>query len=104
MSEARSAAELLRELRESQGRSLRVVASTLGVAPSHLSRVERGQRTVGQELGSKLAHYYGVSPEVLAIADGRIPADIAEILVRNPEVIDLLRAQYGDGEVHTGHS
>jgi transcriptional regulator with XRE-family HTH domain len=89
-----SAASLLRTLRETQGRSLRLVAEDLGVAPSQLSRIERGQRGLGDGLPEKIAQYYGVSEDVIALADGRVPEDVLHILMEHPEELELIRAKY----------
>lgn len=91
-----SAAQVLRNLRESQGRSLRTAASELGLAASFLSRIERGERSYSPELGQRIAHYYGVSREVLDLADGRLPDDIIKILQDHPEEIDRLREAYSE--------
>lgn len=91
-----SAASLLRELREEQGRTLRLAAGELGLAPSSLSRIERGERTVSANLTEKLADYYGVASELLGIAEGRLPDDLRAILLRHPEEIQRLRALYGE--------
>jgi transcriptional regulator with XRE-family HTH domain len=93
-----TAAHVLRELRKGQGRSLRVAAGDLGLAPSHLSRIERGQRGMGVELGERVANYYGVSSEMISLSEGRLPQDLAEILLSHPEEIDRLRAQFGRDE------
>lgn len=89
-----SAASLLRSLRESQGRSLRVVAEDLGVAPSQLSRIERGQRGLGEGLPERIADYYGVSADVVALAEGRVPTDVLLILTEHPDELERLREQY----------
>ncbi len=94
MAEGQTAANVLRDLRERQGRSLRLAAGELGVAPSHLSRIERGERSPGAKLGRKLADYYGISPDMLAIAEGRLPSDLVEILLSHPEELDRLRQLY----------
>ena len=90
-----TAAAALRRIRESQGRSLRAVAGELGVTPSQLSRVERGERSYNRELGSRLAGIYGVPPEMLNLFNGQIPADIVEIMQMHPHLIDDLRKRYG---------
>jgi len=89
-----SAASLLRSLRERQGRSLRVVAEDLGVAPSQLSRIERGQRGLGEGLPERIADYYGVSADVVALAEGRVPEDVLLILSEHPDELERLRAKY----------
>src|SRR5258708_13325227 len=89
-----TAGSLLRELRQAQKRSLRTTASDLGLAPSHLSRLERGERNCSPELSRRIANYYGVSNEAIELAEGRIPADIVKILSDHPKEINRLRSLY----------
>jgi transcriptional regulator with XRE-family HTH domain len=95
MTEVRSAANLLRELRRKQGKSLRTAAGELGVAPSHLSRLERGEKTASPQLARRAAEYYGIEADTVDLAEGRVPPDIVAILRTHPEVLDRLRAEYG---------
>lgn len=88
-------ANLLRELRRQQGRSLRSAAADIGVAPSQLSRLERGQRGLAPEMTERLSAYYGVPADVLFLAQGDVPTDIVQILRAHPEAIDHLRRRYG---------
>ena len=53
--------ELLRSLRTERGESLRGVASELGVDPSYLSKVERGQKPLPESLRNKVTDYYGAA-------------------------------------------
>lgn len=85
---------LLRELRESRGASLRSTAESLQVAPSYLSRLERGERSYTPELRERIARYYGVKEDYLLLDGGDVPEDIAQILRLHPEEIDLLREKY----------
>ncbi|MFD4673731.1 helix-turn-helix domain-containing protein [Lentzea sp. NPDC058450] len=94
--EHKTAEGLLRRLRSSQGRSLRTASDDLGLAPSHLSRLERGERRATPEIAEKLANYYGVSSDLVALDEGRIPDDVVRILQEHPEEMDLLRARYGE--------
>ena len=94
MTDTASAARLLRRLREERGRSLRQAASELGIAASHLSRLERGEKAPSEELQQRAANYYGVSEDVLALDEGRAPADVILILRRHPELLDELRRKY----------
>jgi transcriptional regulator with XRE-family HTH domain len=73
---------------------LRTTASDLGLAPSHLSRLERGERNYSPQLSQRIANYYGVSNEAIELAEGRIPVDIAKILSEHPEEIKRLRSLY----------
>jgi len=92
MANVRPAASLLRELRMQSGTSLRGVASDIGVAPSHLSRLERGEKTGSVEMVTRLATYYGVEVEQLQAAP--LPTDVLRILAEHPELIDELRRRY----------
>ena len=87
--------EILRELREQRGASLRTAARDLGVDPAYLSRLETGQKPASPGLLRKAANYYSVPEEELALAEGRLPRDVIEILRAHPEAIKRLRSEYG---------
>ena len=89
-----ASARLLRQLREESGKSLRQAASDLGVAPSHLSRLERGEKSSSPELSQKVAGYYGVQEDLVFLQDGRVPEDIVGIMQRNPEILQELRERF----------
>lgn len=94
MSKGETAASLLRDLRRRQGHTLRSAAAELGIAPSQLSRMERGQRSVGEGAAGRLSAYYEVPAEVIDLARGQAPADIVKILQAHPEEIKRLREMY----------
>ncbi|GIT79778.1 hypothetical protein LLS1_14470 [Leifsonia sp. LS1] len=94
MENSGSAASLLRELRRREGQTLRSAASELGLAPSQLSRIERGERPVGEQTAQRLSDYYRVPAEVIEIAQGQIPSDVLAILRAHPEEISRLRERY----------
>lgn len=91
MAKSNSAAALLRDLRERQGYSLRSAAAEIGVAPSQLSRMERGERPVTDDTAQRLSNYYRVPTEVIQLAQGQLPADIVAILREHPEELARLR-------------
>jgi transcriptional regulator with XRE-family HTH domain len=95
MASTPSTANLLRDLRRKQGRTLRSAAADIGVAPSQLSRLERGQRGIAPEVSQRLSSYYGVSADLICLAHGDVPIDIVEILRAHPESMDDLRQRYG---------
>lgn len=92
---AKALTNLLRDLRESNGKTLRQAAKDLDVNPAYLSRVERGEKPASRAIQHRLAAYYEVEPEVIEVASGELPADVVRILQANPDAIDLLREQYG---------
>jgi transcriptional regulator with XRE-family HTH domain len=105
MSRTPETARLLRSLREESGRSLRQAATDLGVAPSHLSRIERGEKSPSEELAGRFAGYYGVESDLVFVNDGRIPADVLSILLEHPELFEELRAKFSnsDQDPDVGH-
>lgn len=62
----------LRDARRRTGKSLEKLAARLGVSPSFLSRIERGQRVALRLVTcDRLAQAYGVTPEEMQrIIDG----------------------------------
>ncbi len=88
-------AKLLRQLREDSGQSLRKAAAELGVAPSHLSRLERGEKSPSEALSLRAAGYYGVDTDLVVLAQGNLPKDVLEILSAHPELLDELRGRFG---------
>lgn len=94
MSKSESAASLLRDLRRKQGHTLRSAAAELGIAPSQLSRMERGQRSIGADAVERMSAYYRVPAEVIDLARGAAPADIVAILQAHPEEMASLREKY----------
>jgi transcriptional regulator with XRE-family HTH domain len=95
MGSTRPVGQILRELRQEHGQSLRTAARDLGVDPAYLSRVERGTQPPSSALRSRAATYYDSDPRRLAFAEGELPVDVLEILAKHPELIDELRGRYG---------
>jgi transcriptional regulator with XRE-family HTH domain len=96
MAQQMPVADLLRRLRSEQGKSLRSVARDLGVDPSYLSRVERGEKPPSDDLQDRAARYYDVPTDRLELASRRIPDDIVNILMVHPELFGELRSRYGE--------
>jgi len=92
--ESKGAARLLRQLREDRGCSLRAAAQDLGVAPSHLSRWERGEKMPSDDLRRRAAAYYGIKDDELALESGRVPEDVLAILKQHPDLLAELRTRF----------
>ena len=86
--------ELLRDLRESKGQSLRDAARDLEVDPAYLSRIEREQSRRRRQY-ERASAYYDVPEELLALSRGIVPHDITGILQSHPELLSELRSRYG---------
>lgn len=87
-------AELLRDLRQSKGESLRAAAKGIGVDPGHLARVEAGEKPLSNSLSERVTAHYDVRPDELHLAAGRVPPDVVAILIDHPEELDRLRKRY----------
>jgi transcriptional regulator with XRE-family HTH domain len=87
--------EVLRELRERQGVSLRQAARELGVDAAHLSRIERGRKRPSDALARRAATYYAVDASAFSPPKTDLPADVVDILRSNPDIVEELRERYG---------
>ena len=78
---------------EDPGFSVRQVAQRLGIQPSYLSKVERGEvappsETTIQRLASELA----VDSDVLLALAGKVSSDLQEVIRKRPQVFgELIR-------------
>lgn len=77
----------LRRLREKQGIGLRKLATTIGISPTYLSKIERGEMPPPAERQVvALARTLGQDPDVfLAMAD-KIASDLPAIIEKHPRV------------------
>ena len=75
---------------------MRQAASELGVAPSHLSRLERGEKSPSDDLRERVAGYYGVESDLLSLEGGKLPEDVLQILQSHPEVLEELRQRFAE--------
>jgi HTH-type transcriptional regulator, competence development regulator len=90
-------ARLLREIRAQRGVSVREVARKVGVNPSYVSRVERGEKQASPAFRRRLAEHYEVPSDDLELAAGDVPTDIAAILRDHPELLRELRQRFAPG-------
>lgn len=49
---------------------------------------------MGEGLPKRIADYYGVSADVVALAEGRVPEDVVLILAEHPDELERLREKY----------
>jgi transcriptional regulator with XRE-family HTH domain len=73
--------------------SVRQLASRVGVEPSYLSKIERGQQPPPSEKTiAKLACELGEDPDVLLALAGKVSGDLQSIILRRPKLFaDLIR-------------
>lgn len=83
----------LRAEREARQLSVRRVAGDLGVSPSYLSKVERGEETPSEGFIGQIARYYGLNEDVLLAMVGKVSARLQAIILKHPEVFSALLTQ-----------
>ena len=85
----------LRKARRATDRafSLRQVAARIGVEPSYLSKVERGETAPPSEQATlRLAAELGEDPDVLLALAGKVSTELQQIILKRPRLFaDLLR-------------
>jgi len=82
----------LRELRKEQGLSIRSVAKSCSIAPSHLAKIEAGDtfKTIGIGTLVKFSKFYGIPVSSILKEASFIDSYESEL----PELAQYLRAKY----------
>ena len=77
--------------------SLRQVAGRVGIEPSYLSKIERGEQPPpGEQTIRRLAEELGENPDALLALAGKVSSDLLAIIRERPTVVaELLRALRG---------
>ncbi len=71
--------------------SLRQVAGRIGIEPSYLSKVERGESApLSEEKIRALAEDLGEDPDVLLALSGKVSSDIQEVIRKRPRLFAQL--------------
>ena len=73
--------------------SVRQVAKRMGIQPSYLSKVERGEvAPPSEETTRKLAHELGIDSDVLLAMAGKVSSDLQDVIRNRPELFaELIR-------------
>lgn len=83
--------------KEDAAYSLRQVANRIGVEPSYLSKVERGdQPPPSEEKIKALAEELNENPDVLLAMAGKVSTDLQEIIKQRPELFSQLIKEIKD--------
>ena len=78
-------------LKEDKKFSLRQVAQRIGIEPSYLSKIERGQEvTLSEEKTISLATELNEDRDVLLALSGKVSSDIQEIIRKRPQLFTQL--------------
>jgi len=98
--------EYLRQRREEKrsadpGFSLRRVAASVGIEPSYLSKIERGdQPPPSEDTIRALAKELGEDPDVLLALAGKVSRDLQAIIRKRPALFAQLIRQLKDMPDH----
>ncbi len=77
--------------KENKKFSLRQVASRIGIEPSYLSKIERGQQSyLSEEKIVALAEEINEDKDVLLALNGKVSVDIQEIIKKRPRLFAKL--------------
>ena len=74
--------------------SVRKVAERVGIEPSYLSKIERGEQAPpGEETIRRIANELGEDADTLLALGGKVSGDLLEIIRERPSVVaELLRS------------
>jgi HTH-type transcriptional regulator, competence development regulator len=90
---------LVRQEREAKEIGLREMAKMIGVSPTYLSKVERGDfPPPAEDKVKKIARIIGRDPDELLALAGRVASDVTDIIRQHAhprEMADFLRAAKG---------
>lgn len=77
--------------------SQRQVALRIGIEPSYLSKIERGEQVyLSEEKVIALAGELGVDADVLLALSGKISSDLQEVIRRRPQLFAQLLREMKD--------
>jgi transcriptional regulator with XRE-family HTH domain len=81
--------------------SLRQVANRIGVEPSYLSKIERGERvSLSEKKIIALAKELNEDPDVLLALSGKVSSDLQEIIRKRPKLFAQLIRDLKDTPDH----
>jgi HTH-type transcriptional regulator, competence development regulator len=88
---------LVRREREAKEIGLREMAKKIGISPTYLSKIERGDfDPPAEDKVRRIAEIIGYDPDKLLALAGRVASDLTEIIRQRPrEMADFLRAAKG---------
>jgi len=81
----------LRAQQTDRNYSLRKTAERIGIQPSYLSKIERGELPPpGEEVICKLAEDLGLDADVLLAMAGKVSSELQEVIRSRPELFGAL--------------
>ncbi|SAK75040.1 putative methyltransferase [Caballeronia temeraria] len=100
VSSSNACGRLLRERRQEKGLSLTSLAETIGIAKSHLSMLESGQRQPTDEQFDSLSVVLEVPADLLRVTAGRLPPDVANAVPGKADaIVSVIRREDSGAKV-----
>lgn len=91
----------LKLLEKNKEFSLRKVAHRIGVQPSYLSKIERGENATLSEMKIRLlAEDMGENPDLYLALSGKVSSDVLEVIRKRPELFSSLIRELKDLPKH----
>ena len=88
--------QIIKILRNKRGIGIKRLAPELGLNYTYLSKLENNKSKPSPEVIKKFAKYDKYNEDELFLSAGKIPADVQEIIDKNPAAaIDILRKEFG---------
>lgn len=88
-------------LKGSSEYSVRKVAGRIGIQPSYVSKVERGEVAPPSEATIlRWAEVLGEDPDVLLALAGKVSADLRDVIVKRPKMFAQLIRELRDAPDH----
>lgn len=92
---------LMRDRRQERGITLTALAASLGVTKSYLSMLESGRRSPTDEQFDAIAGALEVPADVLRVAAGRLPPDVATAVPERAEtIVSVIRRENAGARVN----
>jgi len=97
MAGRKSFGALVRRERQAKEIGLREMAKNIGISPTYLSKIERGDfDPPAEDKVRKIAEIIGRDPDELLALAGRVASDLTDIIRQRPrELADFLRTAKG---------
>lgn len=89
----------LKALRLAAGLSQRELAAEVGVTFPHISKVETGREQASAELIGRIAEAVGADPAELLLLADRLPDDLRDQVVENPELATRFLRSWKAGNI-----
>jgi transcriptional regulator with XRE-family HTH domain len=84
--------QMLKDGRKRQEMTLTEAANLFGISVSYLSEIENNLKQYRKmDFIYKAANIYGMNSDILCLSAERVPTDVFNKLVKNPQLLEVIR-------------